>query len=167
MNLRLGLLTVFGLGLLRPAPGTWGSLPPIALTALLLWIADDWWVIELSLLACAALFSIACVRFGDEAEAYFGRKDPSSVVADETAGQCLALLALPWRFGEDAMLFNGFLLAISFVAFRLFDVIKPPPINGLQKYPGGFGVLIDDLAAGALALVTTQLAGRALLPLAF
>ena len=71
-----------------------------------------------------------------------GDDDPSIVVIDETAGQMVALLfhVLTWRT-----------LMAGFVLFRLFDIIKPPPICRLERLPGGTGIMVDDLAAGLLA----------------
>src|SRR5690349_19194211 len=87
------MVTTFGLGRLRPAPGTWGSMPPVALAGLLM-IAGfgpdgtfvHWTLYNGVLLAVVLVFSAACVRYGDAAEAKFG-KDPGQVCADETAGQ--------------------------------------------------------------------------------
>ncbi|MHC4275263.1 MAG: phosphatidylglycerophosphatase A family protein [Planctomycetota bacterium] len=159
------LVTVFGLGLLRPAPGTWGSLPPPLLVLVLVWSGAALWVINVSMILLGAAFAIACWRFGGLAEARYGAKDPRQVVADETAGQCVALLFLPWRAVGDAgaWTWNITLAATAFVAFRLFDIAKPPPINGLQRAPGGWGILADDLVAGLCALVVAQIVARFIL----
>jgi phosphatidylglycerophosphatase A len=167
MNLdpRRALVTVFGLGLLRPAPGTWGSLPPPLLALALLWSGAALWVVNTAVVLLGAAFGIACVRFGAFAEARYGRKDPGQVVADETAGQCLALLLLPWRpiGAAGAWGWNVALAATAFLAFRLFDILKPPPIDRLQQAPGGWGILIDDLLAGVWALIAAQVVGRVIL----
>ncbi|MHC5007843.1 MAG: phosphatidylglycerophosphatase A family protein [Planctomycetota bacterium] len=159
---RDALVTVFGLGRLRPAPGTWGSLPPPLLVLALLWSGAALWVVNLTLVLLGAAFGIACARFGHLAEQRYGAKDPRQVVADETAGQCVALLLLPWRSVADpgAWTWNLGLAAMGFVAFRLFDILKPPPINGLQRIGGGRGILIDDLIAGLYALAVVQLVAR-------
>jgi phosphatidylglycerophosphatase A len=161
-------VTVFGLGHLRPAPGTWGSLPPVALAGGLILIGlgplENPLVYHAVLALVCLASSGACVVFGEWAEAYYGKKDPGWVVADETAGQCIALIALPVAapvFGGDASFIVtlwplAFALAVSFLAFRFFDILKPPPAGGLQKLPGGWGVLIDDLFAGGYALIATQ-----------
>jgi phosphatidylglycerophosphatase A len=162
---RHALVTVFGLGLLRPAPGTWGSLPPPLLVLALLWSGAALWVVNASLVLLGAAFGIACWRFGGLAEERYGAKDPRQVVADETAGQCVALLFLPWRaVGDaDAWTWNIALAATAFVAFRAFDIAKPPPIDGLQRLGGGRGILIDDLVAGLYALAVTQILARLIL----
>jgi phosphatidylglycerophosphatase A len=159
------LVTVFGLGLLKPAPGTWGSLPPPLLVLALLWSGAAPWVINVTLVLLGAAFGIACWRFGGLAEQRYGAKDPRQVVADETAGQCVALLLLPWRAVGDtgAWTWNIALVVTAFVAFRGFDIIKPPPAHGLQRVPGGRGILIDDLVAGLYALIVAQMVARFIL----
>jgi phosphatidylglycerophosphatase A len=156
---RHALVTVFGLGRLRPAPGTWGSLPPPALALALLWSGAALWVVNASLVLLGAAFGIACLRFGGQAERHFGAKDPRQVVADETAGQCVALLLLPWRGADEAgaWTINVALAATAFFAFRVLDIVKPPPARGLQRLSGGRGILADDLVAGAYALAVTQI----------
>jgi phosphatidylglycerophosphatase A len=163
-------LSVFGLGFLRPAPGTWGSVPPVALATVLMLSGTAWWVHQVVLGAVLVVSSVACVAFGRYAESRFGRKDAAEVVADETAGQCLALMLWPaglhaggafTGFGEGASvgsaLIGPFLAmasaAFAFVAFRTSDIIKPWPARTLEKLPYGWGVLIDDLVAGLYAAI--------------
>lgn len=160
-------ITTFGLGHCRPAPGTWGSLPPVALAAGLLVAglgpAAAPWAWYCTLGAVVVIFSLACIIQGDAAEAVFGRKDPSQAVADETAGMALALIAVPpgaFASTERAALWLG----AAFVAFRLADIIKPPPCRGLQRLAGGWGILIDDLIAAIYAGVAVHVAARLLIP---
>lgn len=159
------MLTVFGLGFLRPAPGTWGSVPPVVLALILVGIGLPDRAVSVILLVVLLLFSLACVGFGAGAERSFGRKDPSEVVADEVAGQCVALLFLPWRMpGQGhAILWNLTLAILAFIGFRLFDILKPPPIRQLQSLPAGWGILVDDLAAGLVAGIITQVLARLVL----
>ena len=70
-----------------------------------------------------------------------GKDDPSEVVIDELAGQWLALIGLPHSI--------GFAIA-SFIIFRILDIAKPFPINQLEKLPQGWGVVLDDIAAGLI-----------------
>jgi phosphatidylglycerophosphatase A len=161
------LITTFGLGLLRPASGTWGSMPTVALAGAMMLAGarpcgGGVWpsvVYHGVLLIVLLVFSWVCVIFGDGAEVYFGKKDPGSVVADETAGQAIALVALP-AAATGSFWHLAATLAIAFVAFRVLDILKLWPANGLQKHPGGWGILLDDLAAGVQALVVVQVAAR-------
>jgi len=73
-----------------------------------------------------------------------GQHDPSIVVIDEAAGMWFALLGA-WQV--------WWYYLSAFLVFRLMDVLKPGPINRLQKLPGGWGVMLDDLAAGTVTLV--------------
>lgn len=152
-------LTTFGLGRLRPAPGTWGSMPPVVLAGAMMASGAPAWSINLALTVVLVVFSAACVVYGDAGEAYFNTKDPSSVCADETAGQCLPLLALPasatGSFPRLAITLVG-----AFLLFRVLDILKPWPARGLQKLPSGWGVLIDDLVVGVQAMVLMQVLTR-------
>jgi phosphatidylglycerophosphatase A len=173
MNVRVELLTCFGVGRLRPAPGTWGSLPGVGVAMLCVWLFDAgdadaqgamYANITIALVGLA--FAIACIRFGAEGEQHLGGKDAQSIVADEVAGQCIALLFLPWRsFEEDGGPgWNAMLAITAFVMFRAFDIAKPPPARGWQRMTGGWGILIDDVIAGVYALIATQLVARIALP---
>ena len=77
-----------------------------------------------------------------------GKKDPSHVVIDEVAGQLLTLVACPivWQA-----------LLAGFILFRVFDIVKPPPVRSLERLPEGTGIVVDDLGAGAYALIILQL----------
>lgn len=161
------LVTTFGLGHMRPASGTWGSMPTVALAGGLIFfgVRPDGAGPEMSavyhgaLVAVLLVFSWACVAFGAAAEAMFGKKDPGTVVADETAGQAIPLMALPAvaTTGLHHLLFT---LALAFVAFRICDIAKVWPARGLQRLGGGWGILIDDLIAGVQAMVIVQVALR-------
>lgn len=153
-------LTTLGLGHLRPAPGSWGSLPPVAIAGGMILLglgpAEAPILYHTVLIAILLAASGACVVFGEWGEAWYGKKDPGWIVADETAGQCIPLIALPLAAGSG-MCTVAAALAVAFLSFRAFDILKPPPAFALQKLPGGWGVLVDDLAAGFYALVATQL----------
>lgn len=160
------MLTTFGLGKLRPAPGTWGSMPPVGLAWLMVMagLGPDGtivhWGVYNGVLACVLLvFSIACIAFGDAAEARFGKKDPGQICADETAGQCLSLMFLPAQALATPRAVIA-TLVLAFLAFRIMDIIKPWPAYRLQKLPAGWGVLVDDLAAGIQAAVVVQVVVR-------
>lgn len=135
--------TFFGAGLLKPGPGTWGSVG-----AMLVWCAVARYVHPFHLLPISLLMALAATAIGIPAATRVavesGRKDPQIVVVDEVAGQWLALALMPPAF-KYALL--GLLL------FRVFDILKPPPVRWLERLPQGTGIVVDDLAAGAYALI--------------
>ncbi|HEY6414499.1 MAG TPA: phosphatidylglycerophosphatase A [Edaphobacter sp.] len=142
--------TFFGAGFLKPGPGTYGSI-----AALLLWYGAAH-ALNPSPVALAIGTTIAAVvvtLIGIPAATIVaresGREDPGHVVIDEAAGQLIALIAIPadWRHA-----------ALSLLLFRLFDILKPPPIRQLERLPAGTGIMLDDVAAGLFALVCAQLA---------
>jgi phosphatidylglycerophosphatase A len=138
--LRLILVSYGGLGLLPLAPGTWGTLGAAAtawaVLALFPQHAGHW--LEICL-ACVVAASLLTVALTPSVERESG-KDPQVVVTDEVAGYfaTVALVAHP----EPAH------LAAGFFVFRLFDIVKPWPGRWLERLPGGWGVLLDDVMAG-------------------
>ena len=134
-----------GAGLLPKMPGTYGS----AVAAIGVWLIFRWvgpcpWI----LLGGLFLFSILCIWLGEWAQDFLGRKDPGPVVVDEGAGICLTLLFQPY--------YGAWGIFVGFVAFRLFDITKPPPARQLEKLPAGWGILLDDLAAAVYANLLCQ-----------
>lgn len=161
----LRLITVFGLGFMRPASGTWGSMPPVILAAALIALGfapgtstTHTLVYHAWLAIVFVVFAGACVVQGDRAEARFGQ-DPSEVVADEVAGQCIALAALP-SAALATPTKTALTLAAAFLAFRLLDIVKPWPARQLQRVPAGWGILLDDLFAGFYAMIVVQVVAR-------
>ena len=154
--MRMLLITCFGTGLLRPASGTWGSMPAAALAWAMLLMGTPQ-VIYLSVLGVwFVVFCVSCVVFGEWAEARFGKKDAGQIVADEAAGQCIPL-ALLATISVSGFWETSFTVGAAFVLFRFFDVIKPPPANAMQRLHAGWGVLVDDLFAGLYAAVALGL----------
>jgi phosphatidylglycerophosphatase A len=150
------LATAGGLGDRLPAPGTTvGSLAGVGLFATMLLAAPGApvWPAVAGLVVLLPLSVWAC---GREA-ARRGVSDPGPVVLDEVVGQWVALLILllarPERPGVVAV-------TISFFLFRAFDVVKPWPIRHLERLPGGWGIVADDLAAGLAAGLVHLLALR-------
>ncbi len=162
---RVDAITLWGLGHMKPASGTWGSMPPVLL-AVGLWLAgcgpiDAPILYHAALAMVIVLASAACIAQGDAAESRFGTKDPGPAVADEAAGQCLPLIALPlWSLASPAAAAWTFIFA--FLSFRVMDILKPWPAHRLQALPAGWGILADDLAAGLYALAVVQLVSRVL-----
>jgi len=144
-------LSCLGLGFLRPAPGTWGSLPPCAICALLI-LLDQSRAITPALVCIFVLSCIACILWGAYGESRFGRKDAPEVVIDETAGQALTLapICVP-ALAPTTTITWLIALAAAFLFFRAADIFKPPPARRLERLPAGWGVLADDLAAAVYA----------------
>lgn len=141
------LATVGTLGERLPAPGTTvGSLVGVLLFAgaAALWPGR---LLVAALAGLAVLVPLSIWACGAEAHRR-GVGDPGPVVLDEVAGQWVALaLLVAVRPGAPT---TG-ALAASFLLFRAFDVVKPWPIRRLERLPGGWGVVVDDLAAGLAA----------------
>lgn len=115
-------------------------------------VRDSAWPDRLEWAVLAGLACAICLAGGGAVERALGRKDPPDVVADEFAGQWLALaIAAPGGHLP--------LLLLALALFRLFDGVKPFGLKALQKIPGAAGILVDDLAAGALAGGLTLAAG--------
>lgn len=142
--------TLGPLGRKLPAPGTWGAL------AGLLYFAGFFSRATLgeNLLA-SALGAYLAVALCGEAEVRLGEKDPGKVILDEFI--VMPLCFLGWRDLSGHLSFAVVLLA-GFGLFRFFDIVKPLGIGRLQRLPGGWGVVADDVAA-ALAACATLHAG--------
>ena len=148
------LASCFGLGRLPVAPGTWGSLPPAIIFALMCYLGASALLISLVMAALTLGGCVVCIKFAPAAIAATGKNDPGEVVADELAGQALTFLTIP--FFIPVILTTGQICIITsggFLLFRLFDIVKPWPIRKLEKLPEGWGVLADDLLAGVYAAI--------------
>ena len=143
---RKWLVTFGGVGLLPGMPGTYASLAA-ALIFYLLCLALGMWAC-VAVLALALLFSAATVALWPWANEYFGKKDARQIVLDEVVGQWLALSIA--SLGATAC-HPLSMVAAAFFLFRGFDVAKPYPIRSIERLPGGWGVLLDDVAAGICA----------------
>lgn len=160
-------LTSGGLGFLRPAPGSWGSLPPVLLAFFLLLAGATPLAFNITLVSLLLFSGALCILLGRYAEARFGRKDAAEVVLDETAGQSLPLLFLPSALHASsdlatnapisALFTAATACAAAFLFFRIADILKPWPARSLERLPHGWGVLADDLAAALYASLALQL----------
>jgi phosphatidylglycerophosphatase A len=129
-----------GSGLIRPAPGTWGTLAG--------WASFSLWIASLSplgqLAACAAGLAVgawACARCGRD----LGVADHSGMVIDEIVAFWLVLALVPATWAAQGA---------AFVLFRAFDIAKPPPIGHFDtRWKNGFGVMFDDLLAAGYTLL--------------
>jgi len=142
--------TGLGVGLLRPAPGTWGSLLGFLLFALILTLAWPVWTVVLFTLLTLAL----AVPASDDAARQLGKTDPGSVVADEIFAVPIALF--PFLFLQSI---HWPWWIIAFILYRLCDILKPWPARQLERLPGGLGIVADDIAAAfwCAILLTTAL----------
>jgi phosphatidylglycerophosphatase A len=139
--------TFFGIGRMRPGPGSWAS----AATTLL------WFAVAHSVpaswrtgLCCglAALVVLIGIPAATRVARAAGLEDPQFVVIDEVAGQLLSLIGVPLSWKS---------LLTGFILFRVFDTTKPPPIRQLERIPEGAGIVLDDVAAGICALIVMHL----------
>jgi phosphatidylglycerophosphatase A len=176
------LATCFGLGYLPKAPGTWGSLGGVFLTAAIQF-AIAWKVLTdffdhdryspaylFVPTACCFVVAIVGVWSSSRVASHSGKKDPQFVVIDEVSGQMLTLILAAPGLGEYSshsvrtpwgkVEIDGFILfcVVGFLLFRLFDIWKPYPIRLLEKLPGGWGIMADDWLAGIYAALLLRLA---------
>jgi phosphatidylglycerophosphatase A len=137
------IATFFGVGFIKPGPGTWGSVAAVLLWAAFAWLAHPSpRVLFVALLIGVFLTLIFGIPAASVVERESGGHDPQCVVIDEVAGQWITLLLCPadWRHG-----------LIALALFRLFDIVKPFPVRRLERLPGGWGIVFDDVAAGLYA----------------
>jgi phosphatidylglycerophosphatase A len=140
--------TFLGIGMVGRGGGTLASVPVV-----LAWIFLEhlhpttfgpYWT------AFALLATVIGVPASTVVACESGLKDPSQVVIDEVSGQSIALLFAPvlnWKYA-----------LAGFILFRAFDILKPPPVRQLEMLPEGWGIMMDDVAAGVLALIVLQIA---------
>ncbi|MFZ7198442.1 phosphatidylglycerophosphatase A [Avibacterium avium] len=135
----------FGSGLLRPAPGTWGSLAATVIGALLLKVMP----VNLFLFFTALCFVAGCFICQKTADD-MGVHDHGAIVWDEFVGIFIVLGLLPEV--------NWLLCALGFIIFRIFDILKPYPIRYFdRKLKSGFGIMIDDVLAAIYSIITIYL----------
>ncbi len=135
------IATALGAGYSPVAPGTCGTAVAVplafALAPLPIW---------LYVIVVAAITGIG-IWAADRADRAWGTHDTGRIVIDEVAGYLVTMTLV-----DRSQLVP---LLVGFVVFRIFDIVKPPPIRWLDRnMPGGFGVVIDDVAAGVLGMLT-------------
>jgi phosphatidylglycerophosphatase A len=159
-------ISTCGVGYFPIAPGTMGSLVGVGLY-LSLW-AGSYRVLEANafvkrltpmhiwtpqmafMLVVIFLVTMAGIWAATRTEKLIRKKDPSIVVVDEVAGQMIALLSGPF------WLHTWWSIVTAFLLFRAFDIWKPYPIRKLEGLESGLGIMADDLAAGAYALIVNS-----------
>ncbi len=136
-------------GYLPKAPGTWGSL-----VGLLLFLMLQFLSLKIYLAVVAGLFVIGTFAAG-EAEKILDNRDPGIVVIDEIVGMLITMIAVPA---------TPLAMALGFILFRLFDILKPFPIRLVdQRFHGGLGIMLDDVMAGIYSLIILQIIIRFIL----
>jgi len=129
--------TVFYIGKLPLAPGTWASIFAVLCWYFLFQSVNPFALPAISLF----LFLIGGIA-SDTIVKHSKEHDPSRIVIDEWVGQWVALSMMPVYIRTGV---------VAFVAFRIFDIIKPWPVRKMEKIPGGWGVMADDVMAGIMA----------------
>lgn len=137
------IATGFYSGYLPKAPGTWGSLVGLLLVYLL-----NYFSLPVYLTVTVFLFMIGTFTAG-EAEKILDNHDPGIVVIDEIVGMLIAMIAVP---------LSPLNMLLGFFLFRVFDIVKPFPVNIFdQRFHGGLGIMLDDVMAGIYSLLSLQL----------
>ena len=148
------IATLGPLGRLK-APGTWGSAAGLL-----------WWALVVRLAHAKggphefifdALVVLMAIVLCGVAAAFIGKKDPSEVILDEFAAMPLVFLFNPHVYGGATSLV---FILLGFLFFRLFDITKPFGIKALEKLPGGFGIVLDDVMAAIYANLALQAVSR-------
>jgi phosphatidylglycerophosphatase A len=138
----MAIATGFGLGYLPKAPGTWGTLLALPIHALIVQLPRQGY------LAAIAIIIVIAVLCAGAAEKIVDKPDPGFVVIDEVVGMLIAMIAIPA---------SPLAWLLAFALFRLFDILKPFPVNFFdQRFHGGLGIVLDDLMAGLYALASLQ-----------
>jgi len=141
------LSTLFGIGYFPKAPGTAGTL----FAAIVYFVLPDHWFFSwqnsIFALIIILIGSVISVFFISKAEVGLGH-DNGKIVLDEFWGYFITILFLPKTL---------IVIIIAFILFRIFDILKPEPVNVLQKLPGGWGVMADDIMAGIYANIVIQI----------
>ena len=141
-SISLMVATFFYSGYFPFAPGTFASI-----IALIIWVILPFesTIVHVCLILIVLL---AGVLTSDIIEKKVQHKDPSFIVIDEVLGMWITLLTLPKTF-------IAYILGL--IVFRIFDILKPPPIRNLESIEGGLGIIADDVIAGFLAAISVQI----------
>lgn len=130
------LATGFGAGLAPLAPGTAGTLVGVLICLV---FSPLHWLLRLLIVI---FLLVLAIYIAGRAEQVYQKKDDQRIVIDEIAGFQVAMLPIA---------ITGLHLLVGFVLFRIFDIWKPFPLRNFQQFPGGWGVVADDIGAGVYA----------------
>jgi len=140
----LALVTGAGVGYSRYIPGTLGTILAVPISLGLNRLGETAPLLALSILAIATL---GAIKLSTDAAQILQQKDPQVIVTDEIVGFMIANFLTPLRWAP---------LLLGFLLFRIFDIAKVYPAARLEKLPGGTGIVLDDVLAGAYAFVIVQ-----------
>ncbi len=144
-NIKISIATFFGIGRFPIAPGTLASLVTTGVIFVLFHFTNPSIITRSISVFLIFLIGIPCA---DAAEKFFGKKDPGIIVIDEVAGQMITFLFLYPDFTRRSIL----IFITGFLLFRIFDILKPFPVNLADRLNGGFGIMLDDIVAGLYSL---------------
>jgi phosphatidylglycerophosphatase A len=152
------IATGFFSGLIPIGPGTFGSLVGLLIAyGLISFLISDVILLQNSLIMTSAIMAVIGIWAGTRAEKIFDRKDAGQIVIDEVCGQILSFVFIAPYLARLGQQWRWWMI-VGFVLFRFFDIFKPYPINDLQHFAGGLGVMMDDIIAGIYAAVVMSIA---------
>lgn len=142
-NITVLLGTFFYLGKSPVAPGTFGTFGGVVLLLLL-----DSFLGDFSILLFTLFLTVLAFRVSDNMIKMLGKSDPGEIVIDEVCGFLVTMLFIPLGVWN---------VILGFLLFRLFDILKPYPVRKFEYLYGGYGVVMDDVAAGVYANILLQI----------
>ncbi len=145
------LATLGGIGMVPMAPGTFGSV-----AAWLIFVYLSHFISTINMIILTILFCILSIWICNQASKDLENKDHKSIVIDELVGMWIALL--PVLFIANSQFERTVYALAALIFFRLFDIIKPFPISYFDKnYKNGFGIVIDDVISGLIAIIPSYI----------
>ena len=156
-KINLLFVTLFGIGYLKFAPGTWASLVTSILLFIIFHVFNKSSTFVLLILLIILIYSIFAIN---SCLKKFEDKDPKQIVIDEVIGQSIPIYFYEISHGIEKYFDKSILFYFSiFLLFRIFDILKPFPINYFdRKYKNTFGIMFDDILAGFYVVLTLILA---------
>ena len=145
------LATLGGIGMVPIAPGTFGSI-----AAWLIFVYLSHFISMINMIILTILFCILSIWICNQASKNLENKDHKSIVIDEFVGIWIALL--PVLFVANSQFERTVYALAALIFFRLFDILKPFPISYFDKnYKNGFGIVIDDVISGLIAIIPSYI----------
>lgn len=136
------IATVFYVGHIPFAPGTWGTLAAIPLYYLISGIPHYLYIVLTLIIILVSVWASSIT------ERIYRIKDPGFIVADEVCGYLVTMILVPPTLTN---------IVAGFVLFRLFDIVKPPPSRQMERLPGGWGIVMDDVLAGVYGCIVLHI----------